>query len=87
MPSTSLPVSSMLEADDEELRKLVEDYLRMYGDRDDRLTTLFSEDFSGFTGGGDFLVKERDRWVAITRRDFAQVPQPIRLEVIDSTIG
>lgn len=76
----------MIATDNAELRKLVEDYLRMYGGRDDRLTTLFSEDFSGFTGGGDFLVKERDQWVAITRQDFAQVPQPIRLEVIDSTV-
>jgi hypothetical protein len=42
------------------IRQLFDDYLRMYSSRDDRLTTYFSEDFSGFTGGGDFLVKDRE---------------------------
>jgi len=35
------------------IRLLLDDYLRMYAGRDDRLTASFSEDFSGFTGGGD----------------------------------
>ena len=42
--------------DEREIRQLLDDYLRMYASRDDRLTSYFSEDFSGFTGGGDFLV-------------------------------
>jgi two-component system, cell cycle sensor histidine kinase and response regulator CckA len=71
---------------DPELRQLLDDYLRMYAGRDDDLTGFFSEDFSGFTGGGDFLVKDRAEWVAITRQDFAQVTEPIRLELVDSTI-
>jgi two-component system, cell cycle sensor histidine kinase and response regulator CckA len=58
----------------------------MYSSRDDRLTTYFSEDFSGFTGGGDFLVKNREEWVAITRQDFAQVKDPIRIELKDLSI-
>jgi len=62
------------------IRLLLDDYLRMYASRDDRLTSYFSDDFSGFTGGGDFLVKDREAWVAITRQDFAQVKEPIRLE-------
>ena len=62
----------------QKIRQLFDDYLRMYSSRDDRLTTYFSEDFSGFTGGGDFLVKDREQWVAITRQDFAQVKDPIQ---------
>ena len=72
--------------DQQEIRRLVDDYLRMYASRDDALTTHFSEDFSGFTGGGDFLVKDRQEWVAITRRDFAQVKDPIQIELKDLAI-
>jgi len=68
------------------IRQLFDDYLRMYASRDDRLTELFSEDFSGFTGGGDFLVKDRDKWVAITRQDFDQVKEPLRIELKDLAI-
>ena len=69
--------------DERTVRQLFDDYLRMYAGRDDRLTTFFSEDFSGFTGGGDFLVKDREQWIAITRQDFAQVRDPIRIELKD----
>lgn len=72
--------------DDKTIRQLFDDYLRMYASRDDRLTTYFSEDFSGFTGGGDFLVKDREEWVAITRQDFAQVKDPLRIELKDLAI-
>jgi len=68
------------------IRELLDDYLRMYSSRDDRLTAHFSEDFSGFTGGGNFLVKDREEWVAITRQDFAQIKDPIRLELKDVAI-
>ena len=68
------------------IRQLFDDYLRMYSSRDDRLTSFFSEDFSGFTGGGDFLVKNRDEWVSITRQDFAQIKDPIRIELKDLAI-
>jgi len=72
--------------DYEEIRQLFDDYQRMYASRDDRLTTLFSEDFSGFTGGGYNLVKDREEWVAITRKDFAQVKDPLRIELKDLAI-
>ena len=72
--------------DYERLRKLFDDYLRMYANRDDRLTEYFSDDFTGFTGGGDFLVKDRAAWVAITRQDFAQIKDPIRIELKDLSI-
>jgi ketosteroid isomerase-like protein len=69
--------------DQQSIRGLLDDYLKKYATRDDRLTSLFSADFSGFTGGGDFLVKDRDSWVAITRQDFAQVRDHLRLELKD----
>lgn len=78
--------SSMDTNDYQIIRQLFDDYLRMYASRDDRLTTHFSEDFSGFTGGGDFLVKDREQWVAITRQDFAQVKDPLRIELKDLAI-
>ena len=65
---------------------MFDDYLRMYANRDDSLTTHFSDDFSGFTGGGDFLVKDKAAWVAITRQDFNQVKDPIRIELKDVVI-
>src|SRR5487761_2321841 len=57
-------IDSVIQIDKQNLRKLFDDYLVMYASRDDRLTTYFSEDFSGFTGGGDFLVKDKSEWVA-----------------------
>jgi PAS domain S-box-containing protein len=68
------------------IRQLFDDYLQMYSSRDDRLTTHFSEDFSGFTGGGNFLVKSREEWVAVTRQDFAQIKDPIRIELKDLAV-
>ncbi|MBV5338372.1 MAG: response regulator [Deltaproteobacteria bacterium] len=70
----------------QEIRDLFDDYLRMYTSRDDRLATYFSEDFSGFTGCGDTLVKNRDEWVAITRQDFAQIKEPLRINLKDLAI-
>ena len=67
--------------DERTIRQLFQDYLRMYSSRDDLLTAQFSEDFSGFTGGGDFLVKNREEWITITRQDFAQIKEPIRIEL------
>jgi len=72
--------------DYKEIRQLFDEYLHMYASRDDCLTTYFSDNFSGFTGGGDFLVKDRDEWVAITRQDFAQVKEPLRIELKDLAI-
>lgn len=66
-----------------EIRALFDEYIRMYASRDERLTELFSEEFTGYTGGGDFLVRDRQAWLRITLQDFAQVPQPIRIELLD----
>jgi len=67
----------------QKIRSLFDDYIQKYASRDDRLTDCFSENFSGYTGGGDFLVKSRDEWVKITRQDFLQVPGHIRIELLD----
>lgn len=65
------------------IRSLFEEYIEMYASRDDRLTARFSENFSGYTGGGDFLVKDREHWARITRKDFAEVPGRLRIEMLD----
>jgi len=65
------------------IRSLFNAYIKMYAARDERLTTRFSDNFSGYTGGGNFLVNSTDEWVAITRQDFAQVPGQIRIEMLD----
>ncbi|WP_109039982.1 nuclear transport factor 2 family protein [Azospira sp. I13] len=66
-----------------EIQALFENYIEMYASRDDRLTTHFSENFSGYTGSGNFLVRSREEWIRITRQDFAQVTGRIRIEMLD----
>lgn len=68
------------------IRSLFDEYIELYAGRDDTLTERFSENFSGFTGGGNFLVKDRAEWVKITRQDFAQVPKRIRIDMLDLSL-
>ncbi len=68
------------------IHDLLDEYLEMYSSRDDLLTTRFSENFSGYTGSGDFLVKDTGAWIKITRQDFSQVPGRIRLEILDRSL-
>lgn len=65
------------------IQSLLDEYIEMYAGRDERLTTRFSDNFSGYTGDGDFLVKDRRAWEEITRHDFSQVPGRIRIEMLD----
>ena len=65
------------------IRSLFKKYINMYAGRDDRLIEHFSDNFSGYTGGGDFIVGDKDEWVGITRHDFSQVPGRIRIEMLD----
>ena len=65
------------------IRTLFDEYIEMYASRDERLTTRFSENFSGYAGSSDQLVTDRDEWIKITRQDFAQVPERIRIEMLD----
>ena len=66
-----------------EIRKLFDDYIEMYAARDDRLTERFSQSFTGYSGSGSRLIRDREEWVRITRQDFAQVPGRIRIEMLD----
>lgn len=66
-----------------QIRALFDQYIEMYASRDERLTDRFSDNFSGYTGSGGFLVKDLGEWQKITRQDFAQVPEPIRIEMLD----
>lgn len=65
------------------IRTLFDEYIEMYAARDDRLTTRFSQNFSGYAGSSDQLVTDREEWIRITRLDFAQVPERIRIEMLD----
>ena len=55
----------------------------MYASRDELLTTRFSDNFGGYTGGGTVLANDRQAWVNITQQDFAQVPERLRIELLD----
>lgn len=52
------------------IRALFEEYIEMYASRDERLTTRFSDNFSGYAGSSDQLVTDKAEWIRITRRDF-----------------
>ena len=64
------------------IQSLFDHYIELYAARDKRLLERFSDHFSGYTGGGDFLVNDREEWARITRQDFAQVPGRIRIEML-----
>lgn len=81
-----MPATSVHSDRHRKIRALFDEYIELYASRDDRLTTLFSDNFSGYTGGGDFLVKNRDEWVKITRQDFAQVPGRLGIEMLDISL-
>ena len=68
------------------IRQLLDEYIEMYASRDDQLTARFSENFSGYAGSSDVLVKDRQAWVAITRQDFAQVTGRIGIEMLDVSL-
>ena len=68
------------------MRSLFDEYITMYASRDDRLTTRFSDNFSGYAGSSDILVTDKAEWIRITRLDFAQVPKPLRIEMLDLSL-
>ncbi len=68
------------------IRALFDEYIEMYASRDDRLTAHFSENFSGYAGSSDALIKDRQTWIEITRQDFHQVKDRIRIEMLDITL-
>ena len=68
------------------ISSLFEEYIEMYASRDDRLTSHFSDNFSGYAGSSDVLVTDRSEWIRITRQDFAQVPERIDIEMLDLSL-
>jgi signal transduction histidine kinase len=68
------------------IRGLFDEYIEMYASRDDCLTKRFSKNFSGYAGSSDQLVKDREEWIKVTRLDFAQVPERIRIEMLDVSL-
>lgn len=69
-----------------QIRQLIDDYIRMYVAHDEHLGTLLSDNFSGYTGRGDFLVKNRDHWVHLLLQDSAQVPAHPQMELLDLSL-
>ena len=65
------------------IRLLFDEYIEMYAARDARLVTRFSDNFSGFAGSSDQLIKSRSDWVDVTLQDFAQVPGRIGIDMVD----
>ena len=68
------------------LCSLFEEYIEMYASRDDRLTSHFSDNFSGYAGSSDVLIKDKAEWIRITRQDFAQITERIDIEVLDLSL-
>lgn len=82
----SATISIMLSTRHELIRSLFDEYITMYSTRDDRLTSRFSQNFTGFAGGGTSLVRDCQQWIEITRQDFAQVPDALRIDILDVSL-
>ncbi|OEU73896.1 MAG: deoxyribodipyrimidine photolyase [Desulfuromonadales bacterium C00003068] len=65
---------------------LFEEYIEMYASRDDRLTSRFSDNFSGYAGSSDVLITDKAEWIRITRQDFTQIPERIDIEMLDLSL-
>lgn len=68
------------------IHSLFEEYITMYAARDEKLTSFFSENFSGYAGSSDLLITDKSEWIRITRQDFAQIPDKIDIEMIDLSL-
>ncbi|MGE4544050.1 MAG: diguanylate cyclase [Pedobacter sp.] len=68
------------------IRSLFDEYIEMYSSRDDRLTSRFSDNFSGYAGSSDVLVTSKDEWVRVTRQDFAQIPGKVHIEMLNLSL-
>ena len=65
------------------IKSLFDEYIEMYASRDDRLTTRFSKNFSGYAGSSAVLVKNTEEWIEITRQDFEQIKDKLGIEMLD----
>lgn len=68
------------------MQSLFDEYIEMYSSRNDKLTTRFSDNFSGYAGSSDVLITNKEEWIQITRQDFAQVPERIHIEMLDLSL-
>jgi len=68
------------------IRSLFDEYIEMYASRDQRLTTRFSQNFSGYAGSSDQLVTDTDEWIRITQLDFSQVPERIGIDMVNISL-
>ncbi|ACN14648.1 signal transduction family protein (GGDEF domain protein) [Desulforapulum autotrophicum HRM2] len=68
------------------IRSLFDEYIEMYASRDDRLTSRFSDNFSGYAGSSDVLVTSKDEWVRITMQDFAQIPGRLHIKMLNLSL-
>ena len=68
------------------IRSLFQEYIEMYASRDGRLTSHFSDNFSGYAGSSDVLITDKAEWIRITRQDFAQIPERIDIEMLDLSL-
>ncbi|WP_372931440.1 nuclear transport factor 2 family protein, partial [Shewanella putrefaciens] len=51
------------------MQSLFDEYIEMYSSRNDKLTTRFSDNFSGYAGSSDVLITNKEEWIRITRQD------------------
>jgi hypothetical protein len=68
------------------IHSLFDEYIEMYASRDDRLISHFSDNFSGYAGSSDVLITDKNEWARITKDDFAQVPERLRIEMLDLSL-
>lgn len=68
------------------IKGLFDQYIQKYARRDYSLVDDFSDSFSGYTGGGSYLVKNRHDWAQVTLQDFSQVPGMIGIEMTDISL-
>ncbi len=76
-------VTNISSGSNPDLRALFDSYIELYASRNEQLINLLSDDFSGFTVGGSTLVTERNEWIRILLKDFAEVPERIGIEIYD----
>ncbi|MFM2484654.1 GGDEF domain-containing protein [Celerinatantimonas yamalensis] len=67
-------------------RSLCDEYIEMYASRDNRLFSYFSDNFSGYAGSSDVLITDKNEWIKIIKKDFAQVPDRLHLDMLDLSL-
>lgn len=79
-------VTSMQAERHQLIYSLFEEYIEMYASRDSRLTSYFSDNFSGYAGSSDLLITDKAEWIRITQQDFAQISERIDIEMLNLSL-